>query len=115
MTLTVVDENRLEGQLTGALSLAGEEAGKERRGGGRTTDDDRKICAFNAREQRVDEGSSFMDANKFCNNAHIVKFERVEAKVAGSGRVMEAARSWEKGDSGNGEGTGPASGRGTMG
>lgn len=91
--LTDVDEIWLRGRLTGAMSLLGKEAGKERDAVVGTTDNSQNICKFYAREQRADGVCSFMNVNGFCKYAHMDTFERInkeKLKKEGRGQVKEA-------------------------
>ena len=103
--MTGVDENWLAGRLTGALNLGGEEVGKERKAGARTTDDGQKICAFYAREQRVDGGYAFMDANGFCNYVHMDKFGRVDQEKGKRKEGAEVKVAGKRQSDDNGVGT----------
>lgn len=62
--------------------FGGEDAEKEQRASVRTMDDGQRICAFFVKEQRADEGCSFMDENRFCNcnYTHMDKSGRITKK-----------------------------------
>lgn len=68
--------------LTEAISLIGDEAGKEHKTVVRTIGYGEKIYAFHAREQRPDEGCIFMDVKLLCNYAYNKAFGRVDKKRA---------------------------------
>ena len=79
--------------------------GNERKAGAGTTDDGQNTCAFYAREQRADGGCAFMNANGFWNDAHMVKFGRVDKKRAKKKEGAQAEVMGKRPSDGSREGT----------
>lgn len=92
--LTDVDEHWLVGWSTGAMSFDREDAGKRQKAVVGTMDDGEMVCAIYAREQRADEGCSFIDVVGFCNYADMDEFEKIDKETSKWGRSRSEG-GWE--------------------